>query len=187
MLSRLPEFPLRPLGPASEAFLERGAPTYRAAAELVWRLPYGRGARRDDLAVLADRRGTCSTKHALLARLAREHSVGVALVLAIYMMDEQNTPGVGSVLMSHGLTTLPEAHCMLRWEGAYVDLTRSRMPELTGPWLSETVIEPEDIVEHKVGVHRRFLAQWMVANLPGWRLESLWRAREACIAGLAGG
>jgi len=187
MLSRLPEFPLRPLGPASEAFLERGVPTYRAAAELVWRLPYGRGARRDDLAVLADRRGTCSTKHALLARLAREHSVGVALVMAIYMMDEQNTPGVGSVLTSHGLTTLPEAHCMLRWEGAHVDLTRSRMPALTGPWLSETVIEPEDIVEHKVGVHRRFLAQWMVANLPGWRLESLWRAREACIAALAGG
>lgn len=186
MLSRLPEFPLRPLGPAAEAFLERGVDSYRSAAELVWRLPYGRGARRDDLLVLGERRGTCSTKHALLARLAREHGVDVQLVLVIYLMDERNTPGVGPVLASHGLTVLPEAHCVLRWEGADVDVTRRGGLELTGPWLLEMVITPEDIAELKVVVHRRFLAQWMVANLPGWTLESLWRAREACIAGLAG-
>jgi hypothetical protein len=186
MPARLPEFPLRPVGPAASAFLERGVESYRDAAELVWRLPYGRGSGRDELRVLDERRGTCSTKHALLARLAREHSVAVELVLAIYMMDERNTPGVGSVLTSHGLTTLPEAHCLLRWEGVEVDLTRAGAPALTGPWLSTSVIAPEDIAEHKIAVHRRFMAQWMVANLPGWRLESLWRAREACIAALAG-
>ncbi len=187
MLSRLPEFPLRPVGPASEAFLGRGVESYRGAAELVWRLPFGRGVRRDDLGVLSERRGTCSTKHALLARLAHEHGVDVALVLVIYMMDGQNTPGVGSVLASHGLTTLPEAYCLLRWNGADVDLTRGKMPALTGPWLSEAVIEPDDIAEHKPAVHRKFLAQWKVAKLPGWTLESLWRAREACIAALSGG
>lgn len=186
MLSRLPEFALRPLGPAAQAFLGRGVETYRAAAELVWRLAYGRGAGRDDLQVLAERRGTCSTKHALLARLAREHDVDVRLMLVVYLMDGDNTPGVGSVLASHGLTVLPEAHCVLRWDGVDVDMTRRSGLEIAGPWLLEMEITPEDIVELKGVVHRRFLAQWMVANLPGWTLGSLWRAREACVVGLAG-
>jgi hypothetical protein len=185
VIERLPEFPLRPAGPASAAFLERGVERYQAAADLVMRLPYGRGAARDDLAVLGERRGTCSTKHALLARLAREHEVEVELLLGIYMMNDRSTPGVGGVLAAHGLQAIPEAHCLLRWRGELVDVTR---PEAQVPvFLYEQVIAPEDIVERKIGIHRRYLAQWVVTNLPGWTLDSLWRAREACITALGSG
>jgi hypothetical protein len=43
--------------------------------------------------VLAEQRGTCSTKHALLRRLAIEQGLDIALVLGIYEMTERNTPG----------------------------------------------------------------------------------------------
>lgn len=38
---------------------------------------------------------------------------------------------------------------------------------------------------HKVATHRRYMAQWMTTNLPGWTLDSVGRVREACIAALA--
>src|SRR5687768_10106901 len=115
MPTRLPDFPLISAGPATQGCRERGMSSYHEVARWVVQLPYGRGADREDLAIFHEGRGTCSTKHALLARLAREHGVDVELVLGIYLMDGRNTPGVGGVLAAHGLRAIPEAHCVLRW------------------------------------------------------------------------
>jgi hypothetical protein len=41
--------------------------------------------------------------------LAIEQNLDIVLVLGIYEMSEQNTPGVGAVLAKYGLTMLPEA------------------------------------------------------------------------------
>jgi len=62
------------------------------------------------------RRFTCTTKHALLAALAREQHINAQLVLGIYEMSERNTPGVGHVLSRYGLSYIPEAHCHLRYK-----------------------------------------------------------------------
>lgn len=179
----LPDFPLHPRGPAASACLARGLLDYRAAAAHVAALPYGRGRTRDDRDILDQRRGTCSTKHAFLARLADEHAVAVALDLGIYLMDGANTPGVGPVLAAHGLAAIPEAHCVLRWQGHTVDLTR---PGITAvpPFLHTQQLDPADIVARKPQLHRDFLAAWLPAHLPGWTLDRLWSAREACIAAL---
>jgi hypothetical protein len=100
----LPDFPLDPQLPLGGRFAALGLRRFHAAAEYVWRLPYGRTTDRADYtAVLTERRGTCSTKHALLAATAREHAQPLQLVLGIYEMDERNTPGVGSILKQHGL------------------------------------------------------------------------------------
>ncbi len=182
MLERLPQFMLTAEGPASRLLRARGLADYRAAAAWVQRLPYGRGRGRDDLAIVEEGRGTCSSKHALLARVAREHAVEVALVLGIYMMDGGNTPGVGEVLQRYGLRAIPEAHCVLRWNERYVDLTRPGAGEPV--FMFEEVIAPEEVVAHKVEVHRGYLARWLADELPGWTLDELWRAREDCIAAL---
>lgn len=183
MPERLPDFPLRSPGPATAVCLDHGLRDYRSAAARVARLPYGRGRDRDDLAILAEGRGTCSTKHALLARLAHEHAVAVELVLGIYRMDGSNTPGVGEVLAAYGLAAIPEAHCVLRWRGEVIDLTRPEIRE-PPPFLHTQVITPADIVARKPQIHRDFLATWLPDHLPGWTLERLWQAREACIAAL---
>lgn len=60
-------------------------------------------------------KGTCSTKHALLACLAQEQGIPLELTLGIYEMNERNTPGTGRVLARHGLDALPEAHCYLKY------------------------------------------------------------------------
>lgn len=187
MPTRLPDFPLRPAGPAGAGFLlKKGIGRYRDAARWVLALPYGRGRGRDELAVFSELRGTCSTKHALLARLAAEHDVAVELVLGMYLMSGHNTPGVGDVLHAHGLRAIPEAHCVLRWQDCLVDLTRA-LPDPPPPleFLHTRTITPADIAAHKPEIHRRYLAEWIATHEPGRTLDEIWRIREACIAALA--
>ncbi len=185
IIERLPSFALHPERPLGRRFAALGLGDYREAARHVRNLPYGRNSDRSDWRlVLEEGRGTCSTKHALLAELARENGRPVALVLGVYEMDGVNTPGVGPVLSEHGLSCVPEAHCYLAHEGARVDLTReSGGAEQPKRFLHEEEIEPYQIGEYKVQAHRVFVRRW--AGRRGLDPESVWRAREKCIAALA--
>ena len=167
------------------SFAALGLGDYREAARHVRNLPYGRNSDRSEWRlVLEEGRGTCSTKHALLAELARETSLPVALVLGIYEMDGVNTPGVGTVLREHGLRCVPEAHCYLAHEGARVDLTRERggAEQIEG-FLHEEEIAPHQIGEYKVQAHRAFVRRWVGRR--GLDPARVWQAREECIAALA--
>jgi hypothetical protein len=63
---------MRPGRAHAADFAARGVADFRAAGRYLQHLPYGRTADRADfVAVLREGRGTCSTKHALLAALAR--------------------------------------------------------------------------------------------------------------------
>ena len=181
--------PLRQSGPITAAFVATGTRDFRAAAALISSLDYGRNTSPGDtLCVLREGRGTCSTKHALLCRLAREQGLDIALFLGIYEMNEANTPGVGNVLTAHGLTSLPEAHCFLGSGPKRIDVTRqteNRSKEAIVP-LYEEKIDPDQIGDYKAILHRRYLSEWLErkpANV-GYTLEHLWRIRERCIAAL---
>ena len=182
--------PFQPAGEITAAFLRLGKPNLSAAARYVCELPYGRNSDPGDpLIVLQEKRGTCSTKHALLRRLAIEQDLSLSLFLGIYEMTERNTPGVGAVLQRHGLTSLPEAHCYLRSGETRIDLTRRsgdpREPITT--FLHEEEIAPAQILQYKVGVHKNFLQKWIADNNAprGLSLEEVWKIREECIASLS--
>ena len=184
-IAKLPGVTLHAERPLGRRFAALGLGDYREAARHVRNLPYGRNSDRSEWQlVLEEGRGTCSTKHALLAELACENSLPVALVLGIYEMDGANTPGVGAVLREHGLRCVPEAHCYLAHEGSRVDLTRERggVEQIEG-FLHEEEIEPHQIGEYKVQAHREFVRRW--AGRRGLDPARVWRAREECIAALA--
>ena len=187
----LPYVPLKCAGPVTAAFMACGITDFQAAGRYLHALPYGRTANRADFsAVLHEGRGTCSTKHALLATLAHEQQLSVVLTLGIYEMHEHNTPGVGVVLARYGLVSLPEAHCYLTYMGTCIDVTRSGA-EPTAPitqFLHEEAIVPEQIGVYKVTLHRRCMQEWVRNNpetVKGWRFEDVWQIREECIAALA--
>jgi|HubBroStandDraft_5_1064220.scaffolds.fasta_scaffold509578_1 hypothetical protein len=177
-------------GPVTTAFLHAGLADFRSAAQWVCSLPYGRNSDPNaQLIVFTEGRGTCSTKHALIRRLAIEQRLDVALSIGIYEMTAQNTPGVGAVLEKYDLKALPEAHCYLRFGQKRVDLTRfSVRPPTEGisSFLHEEDIEPEQIGSYKIKLHRQFLSLWMTRRETiGYNLDELWRIREECIAGLS--
>ena len=184
----LPDFALREASDLGRRFSSRGAPTYRAAARLVRDLPYGRNSDRSGYGlVLEEGRGTCSTKHALLAALAAQNAPPglppVELRLGVYEMTGANTPGVGAVLRRHGLPCVPEAHCYLAYRGVRVDLTRRDGEGVGFSFLVEGRIAPEGIGRYKVEFHKGFVRDWALAQ--GLEPEGVWAAREECILALA--
>ncbi len=187
----LPDTPLRPAGDITAQFLTVGVADFRRAAAYLNRLPYGRNTRREDgRAVLKDGRGTCSTKHALLAALAAElHMDEIALTLGLFKMTERNTPGVGAVLAQYDLPYMPEAHCYIRYREMRVDITRSGQEpsEPISQLMHETPISPEQIGAYKTDWHQRLIQQWVTASdmAKGRSWEEVWRIREACIAALS--
>jgi hypothetical protein len=164
--------------------------TLREAAAYLWTLPYGRNTNPSDpLCVLEEGRGTCSSKHALLARLLAEEGVsGIELYLGIYEMSEANTAGVGRVLARYGLESIPEAHCYLRKGRQRIDVTRPVRPgqATIEPFLFEQAITPDQVGEYKRNVHRRVLGE--LAGKGAYHQftpEALWLIREECIAAIS--
>src|SRR5207244_3343488 len=121
-----------------------------------------------------------TTKHALLAELAREQGIDLDLMLGIYEMGEGNTPGVGKVLEKYGLSYVPEAHCYLRVPPGAEPIER---------FLYEEPITIEQIGAYKNDLHKRFLHDWMARTeaVHGRSLDEVWRIREECIAALGAG
>ena len=176
-------------GVLCEEVLARGFSTFDRLAEHVRALPYGRtGHDADLLSVLDEKRGTCSSKHRLLAAVAHEcNHVEVQLVVGIYEMSEQNTPGVGPVLRSASLSTIPEAHCYLVVAGDRFDFTglASGCASPFDALLAEYIVSPIDLPEAKGRLHREAITTWSAAV--GLSTARAWDIREACIESLSRG
>jgi hypothetical protein len=172
-------------------FRAAGIHDFARAARHVWQLPYGRITDRAEFwRVLSEGRGTCTTKHALLAELGNEQQIDVQLTLGIFEMKERNPPGVGQVLERYGLACIPEAHCYLRYRGTRIDVTG--VPAGAEPierFLHQEPIAVEQIGAYKNEVHRRFLQNWIAGTeaVRGLSLDELWRIREECLAALGAG
>ena len=177
-------------GGISSRFLDAGLQDFHRALEYVWSLPYRRISDPSNCnLVLAEGCGTCSSKHAAIAKLASEHSLKISLIVGIFEMNKKNTPGVAEVLQRHGLEFLPEAHCFLRWEGKTLDLTcceESKADELPKTFLYEEEIKPSQVGDYKAHVHKRFLTNWLqqLEHPVSMTLDQLWRIREECISAL---
>lgn len=186
--SALPEAPLLSAGPYSVAFRQIGCDSLQSAARYVCNLPYGRNSDRAEFhLVLSEHRGTCSTKHALLAALAAEQDLPVSLMIGIYDMMEANTPGVGRVLLAHGLESLPEAHCYLAYAGSRVDITRSSVSSRSfiTSFHREWTIDASQIGPYKLRLHQEYVREWLHGNPDlSMSFEDLWQVREACILAL---
>lgn len=173
------------LGPAGE--FVRSLTTFDSLAAHVRSLPYSRVTDlANPYACLIEGRGTCSSKHRLLAEVAQRcgHDE-VLLAVGIYEMSEQNTPGVGQVLGAAGVDAIPEAHCYLLVHGHRFDFTG--LPQGSqSPFdalLEEHVVAPASLPATKEALHRHALAGW--ARRAGMSTDAAWKLREACIAALA--
>ncbi|MEH6497783.1 MAG: hypothetical protein V7751_00170 [Pseudoalteromonas distincta] len=174
-------------GAITEAVRGHGFNEFQAFAEYIHNLPYGRpDCAQDILAVLKEGRGTCSVKHRLLAAVADECGhPEVELVVGLYAMSEQNTPGVGTTLKAAGFAWIPEAHCYLQVRDRRYDFTglTSGTDSPFDALLSEHPAHWLDLPDQKSRLHQQAMALWATANALAF--DDAWRLREACIQSLA--
>ena len=182
----LPQFRISGDSAVCQEVRRRGFTSFGELAEHVRSLPYGRTAGNEDLCgVLREGRGTCSSKHQLLAAIA--HDCGhaeIRLTVGIYEMSEANTRGVGAVLGAAAFNSIPEAHCYLTVHGRRVDLT-GLAPGRSSPFealLSEQSVPVTGLRELKLSLHRMAIASWAAGH--GVAPEAAWAVREACIVAL---
>jgi len=185
--SILPDFEIIARSPISQGIRDAGIFFFSQLTKRVTDIPYGRASDESPLAVLTQNRGTCSSKHRLLAEVAQEYQrIPITLTVGIYDMQEDNTPGVGAALDVAGLASIPEAHCYLMLENSRFDFT-GLPPGTTSPFqslISETAVLPKDLVEQKKRLHADRLL--ILASQHGLSLDDAWVVREACIAALCG-
>jgi hypothetical protein len=153
--------------------------------DIVQQLPYGRNANRHDFSlVLTENKGTCSSKHALLKKVADLNKFeDVKLILGIYKMNDLNTPGIGSTLKVAGLEYLPEAHCYLKLNNQRIDITsrQANFENIASDILEEREIDAEQVTTFKVEYHQQFLKKWLAENDLQLNFDELWAIRESCI------
>ena len=187
-----PDFDIKSMGQISKEFTDRNIVTFKQASLFIKQLAYGRNADKNNLAtVFTDNCGTCSTKHALLKRLADENEFEkVKLIVGLFKMNKKNTPQVSSTLQKYNLEYIPEAHCYLKFEDQIIDLTKlnSKPTDFLDELIEEIEILPEQITDFKVNYHKNYLASWLDKNKQiNLSLNELWEIREECIQKLSDG
>ena len=123
-IDSLPEKQIAGTGRMITVFKELGIESFQAACEYVHQLPYGYNSDRDDLTILfKEGKGSCTTKHAVIATLAAELGLAVVKRIGIYAMTESIVTGTQAILERYGLPYVPMVHCFLAIGDLFVDLT----------------------------------------------------------------
>ena len=124
----LPDAEISGSGVVSKVFTQRGVKGFIDACRFVHQLPYGYNSDRDDLLILfKEGRGSCTTKHAVIATLAEELSLPVVKNIGIYRMTEDLVTGTNEILDRFNLPYLPMVHCFLLYQNYRVDLTEGNI------------------------------------------------------------
>jgi len=126
-MDKLTVFPNKSLSNAgiiSSKFLSLGIRSFIQACQYVQELPYGYNSNRDDLLILfKENKGTCTTKHAVIATLAIELNLSIEKSIGIYAMTEEIVTGTDEILEKYHLPYVPMIHCFLVYGQYWVDLS----------------------------------------------------------------
>lgn len=123
-LTVLPDKILSKAGGISAKFLSLGITSFIDACQYVHELPYGTNSDRDDLMILfKENKGTCTTKHAVIAILAEEMNLPIEKHVGIYPMTEEIVAGTNEILVKYDLPYVPMVHCFLVFGKHRVDLS----------------------------------------------------------------
>ena len=170
----------------SSAFRELGINDFHSACDYLQQLPYGRNANRHDfLLTLSEGKGTCSSKHAILAYLADENGQkDVELIVGIFLMNADTHPKLTDFFSDKAYDSIPEAHCYLRYDGERFDYTDSSnaLERIASRIVREQRAEPQQLVEWKPAIHRHYMEGWLKRNLQiELTIDELWTEREVAI------
>ncbi|WP_231372832.1 hypothetical protein [Aureivirga sp. CE67] len=149
------------------------------------KLPYGRNKNRFDFSlVLKEKKGSCSSKHAVLKKIAQENNLDeIKQILGIYKMNNINTPGIGEIKINSKINYIPEAHCYLEINGEKFDFTseHSNYSKIENDILKEIEIQPEDVIENKINLHKKYIQNWIKEFEIQENFEEICNKRENCI------
>lgn len=184
----LPDESLTEAGAMSRKFLELGVKSFHEACKYVHELPYGYNSDREDMMILfRENKGSCTTKHGVIAELAGELGLPVVKTIGIYPLDEEIVTGAGRILSKYSLAYLPLVHCFLESGDHRVDLTEGNDNGKNKPlehFLYTEKVKPFISGRDEYLIYRRVLKEDILnrEEMKGIDLRRILYAREEALA-----
>jgi hypothetical protein len=123
-LDKLPDKEIISAGKISEKFLQLKIHSFKEACLYVHNLPYGYNSDKDDeLILFKENKGSCTTKHGVIAKLAEELEIPLYKKVGIYKLTEEITEGAERIMEKYAVPFIPMIHCFLVFEDYRFDLT----------------------------------------------------------------
>ena len=121
---KLPDAEIKPGGEMSRKFLELGIKSFKQACEYVNIIEYGYNSNYDDkLIFFKEKKGTCTSKHAVIAGLAEELNIPLYKHVGVYKFTEEISTGANEILKKYKIPYVPMIHCFLVYRNLRFDLT----------------------------------------------------------------
>ncbi|MBD3412900.1 MAG: hypothetical protein GF421_00515 [Candidatus Aminicenantes bacterium] len=183
-LTVFPDKSLYKAGVISAEFLSLGIKSFIQACQYVHKLPYGYNSHRDDLMILfKENKGTCTTKHAVIATLGEELDLPVEKSIGIYAMTQKIVTGTDEILENFHLPYVPMIHCFLVYHQYQVDLTegnnngKNRSIE---KFLYTQKVVPNISAKDEYLLYRNALKDYILSRkeMKGVEMAQILRARE---------
>ncbi len=182
-----PDVPVDGDGIVSDEFLRLGINGFIEACRYVHQLPYGYNSDREDLLILfKEGKGSCTTKHAVIATLAEELALPIFKHIGIYEMTEEIVTGTKEILKDYDLPYVPMVHCFLVYEQYRVDLTEGNHNGKNGPieaFLYTERVTPNISAKDEYLLYRQALKDRILLReeMRGVDIKRILHAREAGI------
>ncbi|MBD3194161.1 MAG: hypothetical protein GF317_03840 [Candidatus Lokiarchaeota archaeon] len=120
----LPDKKIVSKGEMSKKFLSLGIDSFKEACLYVHDQEYGYNSDYSDhMIFFKEGKGSCTSKHAVIAALADELEIPLYKKVAIYELTEDITDGAGKIIKKYGIPYIPMQHCFLVYKDYRFDLT----------------------------------------------------------------
>ena len=183
-LTIFPDKPISDAGVISNKFLSLGVHTFIEACQYVHALPYGYNSDPDDLMILfKENKGTCTTKHAVIATLAAESNLPIEKSIGVYAMTEEIVTGTKKILKKYHLPYVPMIHCFLVYGEYRVDLSEGNNNGKNQPiedFLYMKQVDPNISAKDEYLLYRKALNDQILKRkeMEGVELKQILHARE---------
>jgi hypothetical protein len=183
-----PEKKIQKAGLISSVFMDFGIISFHHACRHVHEMPYGYNSDRDDLMILfKEEKGSCTTKHTVIATLAAELGLPIEKNVGIYAMTEDLVTGTKKIVEKYQLPYVPMVHCFLVYDNHRVDLSEGNKNGKNGPidrfFYTERVAANISAKDEYL-LYRRALKDHVLPReeLHGVDMKTILKAREEGIA-----
>jgi hypothetical protein len=183
-IKSLPDSLIKRGSAIADHFASKGIKTFLAACEYVHNMPYGYNSGRKDLMILfKEKKGTCITKHAVIAALAMELNLPVSKYIGIYAMTQTLVTGTDTIIDKYELPFVPMLHCFLSDGNHRVDLTEGNPNGKNGPineFLFTSKVKPDISEREEYLIYRHVLQEQILTQGPlkETPLKTVLQARE---------
>ena len=184
---KLPDAEIKPIGEISNKFLDPGLKTFKKACDYVHNIEYGYNTNYDDkLIFFKEKKGTCTSKHAVIAGLAEELNIPLSKHVGIYKFTEEISTGANEILKKYSIPYVPMAHCFLVYKNFRFDLTEDNCNGKNTSlekFIHEEKVEPFITRKDEYLLFKKVLKEKILPSkeMEGVKERSILKAREESI------